>query len=103
MGGWLNTFQVVVHYTGCLPDGAEFDSSRARGKPFRFKLGCEQVIPGLDKVRHRGEPVRARVRVCQSAVFVFRNKSGLSLVKRTVVSLGDRRRSELSLSTLTTL
>jgi len=42
--------QVVVHYTGYLPDGAEFDSSRARGKPFRFKLGCEQVIPGLDKV-----------------------------------------------------
>jgi len=41
---------VTVHYTGFLPDGAIFDSSRERGKPFHFKLGSEQVIPGLDKV-----------------------------------------------------
>jgi FKBP-type peptidyl-prolyl cis-trans isomerase len=41
---------VTVHYTGFLPDGAIFDSSRDRGRPFRFKLGSEQVIPGLDKV-----------------------------------------------------
>lgn len=41
---------VTVHYTGFLPDGTMFDSSRDRGKPFQFKLGSEQVIPGLDKV-----------------------------------------------------
>jgi FK506-binding protein 1 len=39
---------VSVHYTGYLPDGRRFDSSRDRGKPFKFKLGSEQVIPGLD-------------------------------------------------------
>ena len=39
---------VTVHYTGFLPDGARWDSSRDRGKPFKFKLGSDQVIPGLD-------------------------------------------------------
>jgi FK506-binding protein 1 len=39
---------VVVHYTGFLTDGSRFDSSRDRGKPFKFKLGADQVIPGLD-------------------------------------------------------
>eukprot|EP01031_Cornospumella_fuschlensis_P027862 gene27863-33645_t len=39
---------VTIHYTGSLKDGAIFDSSRDRGKPFKFKLGADQVIPGLD-------------------------------------------------------
>lgn len=39
---------VTIHYTGFLADGSRFDSSRDRGKPFKFKLGTEQVIPGLD-------------------------------------------------------
>eukprot|EP01038_Epipyxis_sp_PR26KG_P009527 gene9527-12833_t len=39
---------VIVHYTGFLNDGNRFDSSRDRGKPFKFKLGADQVIPGLD-------------------------------------------------------
>ena len=39
---------MTVHYTGYLSDGRRFDSSRDRGKPFKFKIGAEQVIPGLD-------------------------------------------------------
>mmetsp|Transcript_13891 Transcript_13891/g.23120 ORF Transcript_13891/g.23120 Transcript_13891/m.23120 type:complete len:112 (+) Transcript_13891:165-500(+) len=39
---------VSVHYTGSLKDGRIFDSSRDRGKLFKFKLGADQVIPGLD-------------------------------------------------------
>jgi hypothetical protein len=44
-----------------LVDGSQFDSSRERGKPLKFKLGAEQVIAGLDegvnKVRRRGAKV----------------------------------------------
>lgn len=41
--------QLVVHYTGCLINGTEFDSSRARNQPFIFSLGKGQVIKGRDE------------------------------------------------------
>jgi FKBP-type peptidyl-prolyl cis-trans isomerase len=40
---------ILIVFQGYLPDGARFDSSRERGKPFKFKIGSEQVIPGLDQ------------------------------------------------------
>ncbi len=41
--------EVVVHYTGWLPDGSEFDSSRNAGRPFVFGLGGGEVIDGWDE------------------------------------------------------
>ncbi len=40
---------VIAHYTGTLPDGTVFDSSRTGNTPFAFTLGRKQVIPGWDE------------------------------------------------------
>jgi FKBP-type peptidyl-prolyl cis-trans isomerase FkpA len=42
--------RVRVHYTGSLPSGKEFDSSRKPGgSPFEFTIGAREVIRGWDE------------------------------------------------------
>jgi FKBP-type peptidyl-prolyl cis-trans isomerase 2 len=40
---------VLAHYTGYLPDGTAFDSSRDAAEPFAFTLDRKQVIKGWDE------------------------------------------------------
>lgn len=40
--------RVLVHYTGTLDDGTQFDSSRER-EPLEVVLGRNMVIPGFEK------------------------------------------------------
>jgi peptidylprolyl isomerase len=40
---------VFVHYTGTLPDGVQFDSSRGGGKPLDFDLGAKGMIAGFSE------------------------------------------------------
>ena len=69
---------VTVHYTGYLPDGETFDSSRDRGKPFKFKLGAEQVILGLDQgVSQLSIGERAKISIPTALAYGERGFPGL--------------------------
>uniref|UniRef100_A0A8C9X1G7 peptidylprolyl isomerase n=1 Tax=Sander lucioperca TaxID=283035 RepID=A0A8C9X1G7_SANLU len=39
----------ISHFAGSLTDGRKFDSSRDRDKPFRFKIGKQEVIRGWEE------------------------------------------------------
>lgn len=57
--------EVEAHYTGTLDDGTVFDSSRTRGKVFKFTVGKGQVIKGWDEgfaTMKRGEKALLRCR-----------------------------------------
>ena len=42
--------ELTMHYVGTLSEnGNEFDSSRGRGRPFKFVIGIGQVIKGWDE------------------------------------------------------
>lgn len=54
---------VLIHYTGTLDDGSQFDSSIGR-EPLEFTLGAGQVIPGFDlAVTGLSEGERRTVRI----------------------------------------
>ncbi|AKI99088.1 peptidylprolyl isomerase [Archangium gephyra] len=38
-----------VHYTGWLPNGTQFDTSRDTNQPFAFRFGYDRVIAGWEE------------------------------------------------------
>jgi peptidylprolyl isomerase len=40
---------VAIHYTGWLPDGTQFETSRESGEPFVFQVGRGEVIEAWDE------------------------------------------------------
>jgi FK506-binding protein 1 len=65
---------------GFLKDGTNkrFDSSRDRDKPFRFKVGAEQVIPGLDKgIQQLSTHERAKIIIPYQEAYGERGFPGL--------------------------
>jgi FKBP-type peptidyl-prolyl cis-trans isomerase len=70
-----------------------FDSSRDRGKPFKFKLGGEQVIPGLDAgVSQLSIGERAKIVIPPDMAYgmrVIRHQTPHILSRRSRVSRPD--------------
>lgn len=42
-------FTVTIHYTGWLPDGTQFETSRLDNQPVTFRLGEGKVIRGWEE------------------------------------------------------
>lgn len=45
----VGTEIICVVLAGMLQNGKKFDSSRDRNKPFRFKIGRQEVIKGFEE------------------------------------------------------
>lgn len=73
----LPTSTVEVHYVGTLDDGAEFDSTRSRGQPFRVELGKHALIEGFERavVGMRAGGIR-RVRIPHELAYGERGVPG---------------------------
>jgi len=90
--------RVQIHYTGRLPDGRVFDSSRERD-PLEFEAGSRDVIPGISHaVVGMQEGQERTVTVAPEDGFGPRNEAMVQEVPRTAlpedVSVGEPLRAK---------
>ena len=71
--------KVSVHYVGVsFLTGDEFDASWNRGRPFEFKLGKGQVIPGWDQgVQGMREGGRRKLTIPSAMAYGARGAGGV--------------------------
>ena len=63
--------KVKCHYVLTLENGKKIDSSRDRGQPFQFKIGCGEVIAGWDKgVMEMSKGQRAKLTISSDMGYV---------------------------------
>eukprot|EP00695_Tsukubamonas_globosa_P003360 TRINITY_DN590_c0_g1_i1.p1 TRINITY_DN590_c0_g1~~TRINITY_DN590_c0_g1_i1.p1 ORF type:complete len:120 (+),score=10.49 TRINITY_DN590_c0_g1_i1:98-457(+) len=70
---------VVLHYVGRLPNGVEFDSTRKRNRPFKFRLGVGEVIRGWDE-GIAGMSIGQRAELTMSPDFAYGEKGFPGLI-----------------------
>lgn len=75
--------RVLVHYTGTLDDGTQFDSSRER-EPLEVVLGQNMVIPGFEKAIAAMEPGQTvTVRIPEAEAYGPHNENMLVTFPRS--------------------
>ena len=75
--------RVLVHYTGTLDDGTQFDSSRGR-EPLEVVLGQNMVIPGFEKAIAAMEPGQTvTVRIPEAEAYGPHNENMLVTFPRS--------------------
>eukprot|EP01012_Entosiphon_sulcatum_P006008 TRINITY_DN1279_c0_g1_i1.p2 TRINITY_DN1279_c0_g1~~TRINITY_DN1279_c0_g1_i1.p2 ORF type:complete len:109 (+),score=25.83 TRINITY_DN1279_c0_g1_i1:35-361(+) len=77
---------VSVHYVGTLPDGSEFDSTRKRGKPFKFRLWSGEVIKGWDEgITQMSLRERAKITMSPDSAYGSKGFPGLIPSDSTII------------------
>jgi peptidylprolyl isomerase len=71
---------ITAHYTGWLEDGAEFDSSHKRGKPFQCVIGTGRVIKGWDQGLI-GMKVGGKRKLCVPSELAYGERQMGSIIK----------------------
>jgi len=77
---------VCVHYTGTLTNGKKFDSSRDRGRVFKFRIGMGEVIRGWDEgVARMSVGERAKLTCSPDYAYGDRGHPGVIPPKATLI------------------